>query len=68
MSFMGIVRNGHIELPPEAKLPEGTQVRVEVSDQADPLDHLEDYAVDGGPPDLASRHDWYIYGVDKKVD
>lgn len=65
MCFLGIVRNGRIELPPDANLPEGTQVRIEVSEEADPLDHLEDLAIDGLPPDFASRHDWYIYGVDK---
>jgi len=68
MCFLGIVRNGHVELPPEAKLPDGTQVRVEVPDSGDPMDHLEDLAIDGLPADMASRHDRYIYGVDKQND
>ena len=63
MSFLGIVKNGKIELPPGTQLPEGATVRIEVSDVLDPLDHLEDFAVDGGPPDLASNHDWYAYGA-----
>ena len=63
MSYFGIVRNGKVELPPGTQLPDGITVRVEVPDEPDPLDRLEELAVDGGPPDLASRHDWYIYGV-----
>jgi hypothetical protein len=63
MCYLGIVRNGKIELPPGTELPEGATVRVELSDEPDPLDRLEEFAVDGLPPDWASRHDWYIYGV-----
>ena len=29
MVFKGIVRNGAVKLPPEANLPDGTEVRVE---------------------------------------
>jgi len=63
MSYLGIVRNGKVELPPGTQLPEGTTVRVEVPEEPDPLDRLEELAVDGGPPDMASRVDWYAYGV-----
>ena len=31
MVFKGIVRNGAVELPPEAHLPDGTVVRVEAA-------------------------------------
>ena len=31
MVFKGIVKNGRIELPPEANLPDGTEVRVEAA-------------------------------------
>lgn len=65
MCFLGIVRNGRVELPADANLPEGTQVRIEVTEETDPLDHLEELAGDFGPPDLATRHDWYLYGIDK---
>ncbi len=63
MSYMGIVRNGRVELPPGTELPEGATVRVEVAEDSDPLAHWEELAVDGAPPDMASRVDWYAYGV-----
>ena len=31
MVFQGVVRNGAVELPPEADLPEGTIVRIETT-------------------------------------
>jgi hypothetical protein len=31
----------------------------------DPLDDIERFAVDGGPPDLATNHDHYAYGLPK---
>lgn len=31
MVFRGIVRNGAVELPPEADLPDGTEVRLEAT-------------------------------------
>ena len=68
MSYLGIVRNGKVELPPGTQLPEGTTVRVEVPDEPDPLARWEELAVDGGPPDWASRHDWYIYGIPTSDD
>lgn len=63
MSYLGIVRNGKVELPPGTRLPEGATVRVDVPDEPDPLDRWEELAVDGAPPDMASRVDWYAYGV-----
>lgn len=68
MSYFGIVRNGKVELPPGTPLPEGATVRVEVPDEVDPIDRLEELAVDGGPTDWASRHDWYIYGIPTSDD
>lgn len=55
MSYIGTVRNGRIELPPDAQLPDGTVVRVErvANDEPDPADCLARFAVDGGPADLA---------------
>jgi hypothetical protein len=63
MCFLGIVRNGKVELPPEVQLPEGATVRVELPDEPDPMDTIHEHAVEGGPRDLASRCDWYIYGM-----
>lgn len=68
MCFLGIVRNGKVELPPDVKLPEGATVRVELPDEPDPLDNIERFAVDLGPPDLSSRLDWYLYGVSDSDD
>ena len=68
MSFLGIVRNGHVELPPEAHLPDGTSVRVFVPELEDPADHLEEEAVDGGSPDMAINHDWYASGAPREVE
>lgn len=37
MSYRGTVRNGVVVLPPEARLPEGTEVEVIAATEADPL-------------------------------
>ena len=75
MVYFGTVRNGKVELGPEAKLPEGVTVRVEpvapaasptTPESDDPLYRLADLAVDGGPPDVASEHDHYAYGTPKQ--
>lgn len=68
MSFLGIVRNGQVELPPEARLPDGTTVRVVLPELEDPADHLEDEAIGGGAPDMAINHDWYASGAPRKVE
>lgn len=64
MTYLGTVKRGRIELEEAVSLPEGTRVRVEpVQVGLDPADGLGDEAVESGIPDLASRHDHYIYGV-----
>lgn len=63
MCFLGIVRNGKIEIPSDVNVPEGTTVRIELPEAADPMDDIHKFAVAGGPSDLASRCDWYIYGT-----
>jgi len=76
MTYIGTIKNGKVELPRECDLPEGTRVRVEpVGEQAEPMGRsaedavyrLHELAVDCElPPDLASQHDHYIYGIPKR--
>lgn len=73
MSYIGTVReNGTVELPPEAKLPAGTQVKVvlvETSQDHRPIGQkLLELAgsVKGMPSDLAVNHDHYLHGTPKR--
>ena len=73
MSFIAtIAADGTITLPPEAKLPVGTQVRVTpVSSAQDdrPIGQkLLELAgsVQGLPADLARNHDHYLHGTPKR--
>ena len=70
MSFTGKIRNGVVVLPPEIKLPEGTEVNVEplaaeddpfiqaVLNLAKPRPHW--------PKDYALNHAHYVKGHPKK--
>ena len=71
MSFTGKIQNGVVVLPPEIKLPEGTEVKVE------PLEAPEDdpfiQAVlktarprPHWPKDYALNHGHYVSGEPKK--
>jgi hypothetical protein len=68
MSFWGKVSKGTVVLPPEANLPDGTEVRVEPLPQRTLEERLKDVigTVQGGPPDWAENHDHYIHGTPKK--
>ncbi|HEX4955052.1 MAG TPA: hypothetical protein VF017_16810 [Thermoanaerobaculia bacterium] len=57
-------------LEPGAELPEGAEVRVEVTDLTalDPIFDFSDLAVETGIPDLATNVDHYLYGHPKKDD
>jgi len=68
MGYVGRVSNGTVILPPEANLPDGTEVRVEPLAAITLAERLKDVigAVRGGPPDLAENHDHYIHGTPKK--
>lgn len=68
MTYTGVVRNGRIELPAGASLPEGATVLVELSDAADPIDGLPDESVETGISDLASAHDSYACGARTEED
>jgi hypothetical protein len=73
MTFIGTVtENGTIVLPPEAKLPAGTQVEVvPVSKNAAAPSLAETFAgfigvCDDLPSDLARNHSHYAHGAPKK--
>lgn len=73
MSFIGTVsENGTIVLPPEAKLPAGTRVRVEAMPADDrPIGQkLLDLAgvVKDWPADFAANHDHYLHGAPKRKE
>jgi len=57
MSFVGVVSKGTVVLPPDANLPDGTEVRVEALPAKPLSERLSDVIgiVHGGPPDLADR-------------
>ncbi|HME00814.1 MAG TPA: hypothetical protein VKM93_26225 [Terriglobia bacterium] len=65
MRYWGKVSNGTVVLPPEANLPEGTEVRVEPVAPRTLVERLKDVIgiVHGGPPDWAKNHDHYLHGT-----
>ena len=71
MTYRGRFTNGVVVLEGDARLPEGTEVRVEPvrpmkdHEPADLLFHMGDLAVDTGIPDLATNLDHYLYGHPK---
>ena len=75
MCYHGTVRNGVVVLEQDAKLPEGTAVRVEPEpqpvvndDDLDPAWRIGELAKDTGIPDLAVNLDHYLYGHPKITD
>jgi hypothetical protein len=72
MSFTGKIQNGVVVLPPEIKLPEGTEVNVEALD----LPAENDSFIQGvlklakprphWPKDYALNHAHYVKGHPKK--
>jgi len=68
MTYRGKVEKGTVVLPPEANLPDGTEVRVEPvapKTLAERLKHVIGI-VHARPPDWAENHDHYIHGTPKK--
>ena len=72
MSYTGKVQNGVVVLPPEARLPEGTEVEVSVPGaRENGATFAERYKEFIGmandlPPDLAQNLDHYVHGHPKK--
>jgi len=71
MTYRGHIKNGQIILDEPTRLPEGAEVRVEVTDNGairpTLWDNLRRIAgtVDG-PEDWARNHDHYIHGTPKR--
>jgi predicted ATP-grasp superfamily ATP-dependent carboligase len=78
MTYRGEVRGGVIVLESEARLAEGTIVRVEAvspapdptagAEDLDPLFRMGELAVETGITDLAAEADHYLYGHPKAND
>lgn len=71
MSYKGIVKNGQITLPPDAVLPEGATVMVEIEvrdeDFPDWSRGLVKLTKDRDwPKDMSVNHDHYIHGTPKQ--
>ena len=70
MSYKGVIKNGQITLPPEAVLPEGAAVVVEVETEAP----IADFAMEllklakerDWPTDMSLNHDHYLHGLPKR--
>lgn len=83
MCYYGTIKNGVVVLEPDAKLPEGAAVRVEVAPESwesvipkapmgvpeeDPAFGMAELAGPTGIPDLAVNIDHYLYGHPKVSD
>jgi hypothetical protein len=73
MIHFGKVSKGTVILPPEAHLPDGTEVRVEPvvhakTSREERVTALRTIAagLDGLPDDLARNHDHYLSGTPRK--
>lgn len=72
MSFTGRIQNGIVVLPPEIKLPEGTEVNVETMDSPPEPDPFMQAVLKSAKPrphwpkDYALNHGHYISGEPKK--
>ncbi len=72
MRYTGTVSKGIVILPPEAKLPDGTQVRVEPIEDFSRLEPAGRRllplvgAADDLPEDFAQNHDDYIHGAPRR--
>lgn len=70
MTYKGIVKNGVVVLPPEAKLADGTEVLIDRVAEDGPTfaEQMREFIgiVKDAPPDLAVQHDHYIHGTPKR--
>jgi len=72
MTYKAKVTNGTVLLPPDADLPDGTEVEVTpVQEMPTAKSFYERYARFAGmakdlPSDLAENHDHYLHGHPKK--
>lgn len=75
MTYTGKIHNGVVVLDNGTKLPDGAVVRVELVEEpgteapaSDSLFTIGRRAIRGGPPDLATNLDHYLYGHPKVSD
>lgn len=74
MTYRGKVKDNVVVLEPGIHLPDGAEVRVEISDgpsvsaDPDPLARMGELAVATGIRDLATNIDHYLYGHPKAGD
>jgi hypothetical protein len=72
MSFKGTIQNGVVVLPPEIKLPEGTEVNVETLAESPENDPFIQAVLKTAKPrphwpkDYALNHGHYVSGEPKK--
>ncbi len=73
MILIGKVSKGTVILPPDARLPDGTEVTIEPvaglkADRKVRAEELRKIAagLEGLPADLARNHDHYLYGTLRK--
>ena len=73
VNYKGTVKNGVVVLPPEAKLPDGTEVEVVAENELLPEDHPAIAAIlklakprPDWPEDFALNHAHYVKGHPKK--
>jgi hypothetical protein len=69
MTYRGTVKNGVVVLPPEARIPDGTEVQIEpVNEPPTWGEVFKDVigAAEGLPPDMARNHDHYLHGAPKQ--
>jgi hypothetical protein len=72
MSYKGTIQNGQIKLPPDAVLPEGANVLVDVELQEEVP--VADFAHEllklarprDWPTDMSLNHDHYLHGLPKR--
>lgn len=72
MSFKGTIQNGVVVLPPEIKLPDGTEVNVETLAESPENDPFIQAVLNTArprphwPKDYALNHGHYVSGEPKK--
>jgi hypothetical protein len=72
MSYTGTVSKGTVILPSDAKLPDGTRVRVEPIEEIPAAESIGKKLVKMAgilkdlPSDFAENHDHYVHGTPKR--
>ena len=73
MTVFATFNNGKVVLPPDAELPEGAKLRIDVEVAKEGSlptlnDELGEFiGIFDGPADLAANHDHYAHGAPKRT-